>query len=361
MLDIELLTHLPYETQQCTKLHIVVTQGLGFMDNTTENDALRLLRERRGKTQGEFAALLNNRLGRKYDRARVSRWETGAERMPADVAGLVTLWQLSFNSAGGGSTISVSNQKGGCGKTEVSSALAHVLASAGARVLLVDADLQANATMHVGIDMDECARLTEAGRTLYHGLTKQTPVKDIVRATTVPRLDMIPSSIALAVADTELAGSMTHMRDMLSGVKSDYDFILIDCAPSLGVITVNSLAASDLVLIPVQTERYSIVGLGYLYSTIRNVRAHANPALEVLGVVPTMFNSRQTQDRLSLDDIHAASVAYGFRVFEPVPRSTIIAQACAADRITLDADPGAPGLSSYVEIARSLGVVSHGP
>ena len=325
-----------------------------------EGDELRVLRERKGKTQGEFAALLNNRLGRKYDRARISRWETGAERMPLDVAGLVMMWQLAFKTNGYCVTICVANQKGGCGKSELSCAQAHVLAVSGARTLLVDADIQANGTMHVGIDMDECARLTDVGRTLYHALTGKTPVKEVVRETTVPGLDVIPSSIALAMAETELAGSTSCMRDMLSEIKDNYDFIIIDCAPSLGVVTVNSLTASDKILIPVQTERYSIVGLNYLYTTIGNVKEQANPSLEVLGVVPTMYNSRQTQDRLSLDDINAASVTYGFRVFEPIPRSTVIAQACAADRITLDADPGAPGLSSYIEIAESLGVVRHG-
>ena len=325
-----------------------------------EGDDLRLLRERKGKTQGEFAAMLNNRLGRKYDRARVSRWETGAERMPADVGGLVALWRLSYPASGICTIISVCNQKGGCGKTELSSAQAHVLASAGARVLLVDADLQANATMHVGIDMDECARLTEEGRTLYHVLTRKSPVRSVIRESTVPGLDVIPSSIALALAETELAGTMSRMKDILAEVRKDYDFVIIDCAPSLGIVTINSLTASDKVLIPVQTERYSIIGLGYLYTTISNVKEQANPTLSVLGVVPTMYNSRQTQDRLSLDDINAAAGSYGFRVFEPVPRSTIIAQACAADRITLDADPGAPGLSSYIEIAQSLGVVRHG-
>ena len=327
-----------------------------------DGDAVKAARERSGRTQEEFAAWLNSLSGRKYDRSRVSRWETGAERIPADVVGMIQLGQLTFERSGRCRTVSVGNMKGGVGKTETSINQAFVLARAGARTLIIDADSQGNASRHVGISRGEIRRLEEEGKTLYHALTGRVPIKDVVRETGVPNLHVVPSSIALALAERELAAEpdRIRMRDMLAGVTEHYDYILIDCSPSLGVVTVNVLSASDYVLVPVQTEPYAIDGFVHLRSTIDNVRDRANDELKILGIVPTMYNARQSQDRASLDDIRRDAKRHGVPVFEAIPRATICAQAAAANRITLDADPGTPGLFTYIEIAVSLGGITYG-
>ena len=122
----------------------------------------------------------------------------------------------------------------------------------------------------------------------------------------------------------------------------------------------NALTAADHVLIPVQTEPYAIDGFEHLRATIDSVRDRSNDALRIHGIVPTLYNSRQSQDRASLDDIRREGRKRGVPVFEAIPRATVCAQAAAANRITLDADPGTPGLSSYIEIAVSLGGISYG-
>ncbi len=326
-----------------------------------DGDAVKAARERRGVTQEDFASWLNHVSGRKYDRSRVSRWETGAERIPADVVGMIMLGELSFSPNGRCLVIAVANQKGGVAKTETSVNMVYILARAGARTLLVDADSQGNATRHVGIGKGESKRLEAEGRTLYHALTGKTPVAAVVRDTTVANLHVIPSSIALAVAESELGGvDRNRMRDTLTGIRDRYDYMVIDCSPSLGVVTVNALTAADHVLIPVQTEPYAIDGFEHLRATIDSVRDRSNDALRIHGIVPTLYNSRQSQDRASLDDIRREGRKRGVPVFEAIPRATVCAQAAAANRITLDADPGTPGLSSYIEIAVSLGGISYG-
>jgi cellulose biosynthesis protein BcsQ len=327
-----------------------------------DGDAVKAARERSGRTQEEFAAWLNSLSGRKYDRSRVSRWENGAERIPADVVGMIQLGQLKFEATGRCCTVSVANMKGGVGKTETSINQAFVLARSGARTLLVDADSQGNASRHVGISRGEGRRLEDEGRTLYHALTRRAAVTEVIKQTGVENLDVIPSSIPLALAESELGSEpdRNRMRDTLAGIAERYDYIIIDCSPSLGVVTVNALSASDYVLVPVQTEPYAIDGFVHLRSTIDNVRERANDELRILGIVPTMYNARQSQDRASLDDIRRDAKRHGVPVFEAIPRATICAQAAAANRITLDADPGTPGLFSYIEIAVSLGGIKYG-
>ena len=171
-------------------------------------------------------------------------------------------------------------------------------------------------------------------------------------------LDLVPSSIPLALIETEMSGVTDRLRKVIAEVADQYDFFILDCSPSLGVATINSLAAADYALVPVQAELFAIIGLDHLFDTIANVRARANPDLQVLGIVPTMYSPRLSQDKSSLEEINGA--ARGVRVYEPIPRSTIYAQAAAGYRIPHDADIGAPGLNTFVEIAMSLGVRRNG-
>jgi len=173
----------------------------------------------------------------------------------------------------------------------------------------------------------------------------------------VPNLDLVPSSIALAAAESDLrqdvTSAMTAMDEALDSVRSQYHAIVIDCAPVIGVVTLNALATADYALTPCQTEPHAIIGLEHLYDTIGKVRRRNNPLLQILGIVPTMYNARLSQDRASLEDIHSLW-GQTVRIFEPIPRATVYAQAAGANVITLAGDAGAPGLETYVDVARSL-------
>ncbi|NYZ16339.1 AAA family ATPase [Azospirillum sp. RWY-5-1] len=321
---------------------------------------LRMLRERRGLTQSQMAALVNEMTGRKYDKQRLSKWETGKEVIPREILGrllLLSIEQTPTEPPRRGVTVAVGLQKGGTAKTATSINIAYVLARTGSRVLLVDADPQGNATTHVGVGQAEVVELTNSGRVLYHALMGKAALTDVIRNTSVGGLDLVPSSIALASADTELPGNLTNaqtaLAEMLDPVRTGYDFIVIDCAPNLGAVTINALTAADFVLVPCQTEPHAILGVSAFLETVAKIRRRLNPRLEVLGILPTMFNGRLSQDRSSMDDITRLWGAEN-TVFPPVPRATIYAQAAGANVITLDADIGAPGAESYAAIAAAL-------
>ncbi|MEI6560402.1 MAG: AAA family ATPase [Rhodospirillaceae bacterium] len=322
-------------------------------------EELRAAREARGLTQQDFAGWLNQLTGRRYDKQKISRWETERERLPRDVAGVLRIAGLARPAATAqrrAVTVAIALQKGGTGKTATSVNLAYVLARAGNRVLLVDADSQGNATVHVGLAQQDVVRLSREGRTLYHALTGKVPLTEIILGTGIDGLDLAPASIALSAAEAELYHDPTGinaMSELLAGARTDYDFIVIDCAPALGMVTSNALVAADTLLIPCQTEAHAILGLEQLSETIAKIRRRSNPALEILGIVPTMYSARQSQDRASLEDLKAL---WGntMPMFEPIPRSTIYSQAAAANTITLAGDPGAPGMETFIEIAARL-------
>lgn len=322
-------------------------------------EELRALRDRLGKTQQEFAVWLNNLMGRRYDKQKISRWETDREKLPRDVAGALSVAGLGLDRPsrhGPALTVAIALQKGGTAKTATSINLAYVLARAGNRVLLVDADSQGNATVHVGIPAERVVELSKQGRTHYHALTGKAPLGEVIVPTDVPGLDLVPASIALAAAEADLYHEPTGigaMAEMLESVKADYDFIIIDCAPALGMVTSAALAAARYLLIPCQTEAHAILGLDHLSETIAKIRRRSNPDLQILGIVPTMYSARQSQDRASLDELQEH---WGTRIpmFEPIPRSTVYSQAAAANAITLAGDPGAPGVETFVDIARRL-------
>ena len=271
---------------------------------------------------------------------------------------MLALWQLSYQRTGKPVVTAISLQKGGTGKSTTCIGLAFVLACAGARCLIIDDDSQGNATLHVGFTESAIAKLAREGRTLHHALLKETETRATISRTNIANIDIIPASIHLAVAEMKLGGAgddgKLRLREVIADIKADYDFVIIDTSPSLGLLTLSALAAAHKVLIPIQTESFAITGYHHLINTIEDVRKRLNNGLQVLGILPTMYSARQSQDRESLEEIRRK--AGPVRVFDPIPKSTVYAQAAAGRRIPHDVDPGAPGLSSYIAIAECLGV-----
>ncbi len=188
-----------------------------------------------------------------------------------------------------GQTIACANQKGGVGKTTTVVNLAAYLALAGQRVLVLDLDSQGNATSGFGVDKSLVERST------YDAVVDSVAISELVIATAIDGLSLVPSSMALAGADVELAPIAQRERQLarlIAAVRTDYDYILLDCPPSLGLLTVNALTAADSVLIPIQCEYYALEGLTQLIQTVNLVRDHLNPDLAIKGVVMTMYDAR---------------------------------------------------------------------
>ena len=188
-----------------------------------------------------------------------------------------------------GKIISIANQKGGVGKTTTSINLSTILAKKGKKVLMIDADPQGNASSGVGIDREDIELST------YDILINENELKEIVKKTSIKNLNICPSNINLAGAEVELVSVMSRehrLKEKLDVVKDDYDFIIIDCPPSLGLITLNAFTASDSVLIPVQCEYYALEGLGQLLNTISLVKKHLNKEIEIEGALLTMYDIR---------------------------------------------------------------------
>ena len=188
-----------------------------------------------------------------------------------------------------GKIISIANQKGGVGKTTTSVNLSTILAKKGKKVLMIDADPQGNASSGVGVDREDIEL------SIYDILINDTPVENVVIKTKIKNLDICPSNINLAGAEVELVSVMSRehrLKEKLDLIKDEYDFIIIDCPPSLGLITLNAFTASDSVLIPVQCEYYALEGLGQLLNTISLVKKHLNKSIEVEGALLTMYDIR---------------------------------------------------------------------
>jgi chromosome partitioning protein len=314
-----------------------------------DGNTLRELRESKGFNQTDFARWLNEALARRYDKARVSRWESGAERIPQPVSEFIGGARRKREPV----AVAIANQKGGVGKTVAAVNLAFELARRGSRVLLIDADSQSNASIHVGCTESRIVELEGQGRTLYHVLLGDQTLEAVALATTVDSLFLAPSSVTLADADVELMtepGGQQVLREKVNAARGGFDFFVIDCTPNLGLVTINALAAADLVLLPVQTEAFAMLGVKRLAETVVKVQRRANPGLSVLGILPTMYSKRLSQDQDSLKDIQRR-FGSTFQVYEPIPRSTIYSQAAAAGVITVQAQPDAPGALVWETIA----------
>jgi chromosome partitioning protein len=245
--------------------------------------------------------------------------------------------------------ISICNQKGGVGKTTTSTNLGAYLAALGKYVLLVDLDSQANATGGLGVSVGD------DGYNVYHALVNDQNPQMFIRKSSIFGFDVLPSAQSLAGATVELVGMQereTRLKKVLDHVRTNYDYILVDCPPSLGLLTVNALAASERVLIPVQCEYYALEGLGQLLKTIELVREGLNPDLQVLGVLLTMYDKRNQLARQVLNEVMKN---FPGRVFESViPRTISLAEAPSFGKTILQFDPSSSAARAYKQLAEEI-------
>lgn len=246
--------------------------------------------------------------------------------------------------------IAIANQKGGVGKTTTAINLGACLAVAEKRTLVIDTDPQGNATSGLGIDKDEVEK------SIYDVLIEEGPLEDvIIRQVHFPYLDVVPATRDLVGAEVELVNRRNReiiLRRAIDAVRDRYDFILIDCPPSLGLLTLNTLAASDSVLIPIQCEFYALEGLSQLLNTVTIVQKNLNPALQIEGVLLTMYDGRLNLSRQVADE---AKEYFGPKVYKTtIPRNVRIAEAPSFGKPIVLYDILSVGAKSYLSLAKEV-------
>ena len=247
-----------------------------------------------------------------------------------------------------GKVISVANQKGGVGKTTTTINLSTILAKKGKKVMLIDADPQGNATSGVGAEKD-------VDLSFYDILTNDTEIIDTLQKTAVKNLEVCPSNINLAGAEVELVSMMSReqrLKEKLDIIKERYDYVLIDCPPSLGLITLNAFTASDSVLIPVQCEYYALEGLGQLLNTINLVKKHLNKNIQIEGALLTMYDIRTN---LSNQVVKEVKKYFEDKVYKTViPRNVRLSEAPSYGLPITEYDPRSKGAKSYEKFAKEF-------
>ena len=247
-----------------------------------------------------------------------------------------------------GKIISIANQKGGVGKTTTTVNLGTILAKKNKKVLLIDADPQGNATSALGVEK-------EAEYSTYDILVSDTEIKDVIQSTVIKNLQLCPANMDLAGAEVELVSMMSRekrLKAKLDIIKDEYDYILIDCPPSLGLVTLNSFTASDSVLIPVQCEYFALEGLGQLLNTVNLVKKHLNIDIQIEGALLTMYDIRTN---LSNQVVKEVKKYFGDKVYKTViPRNVRLSEAPSYGMPITEYDPRSKGAKSYTKFTKEF-------
>lgn len=246
--------------------------------------------------------------------------------------------------------ICMANQKGGVGKTTTAINLAASLAAAEKRTLLIDCDSQGNATSGMGIDGRAILN-----KNLYHSLIDQIPLKEVIVGTQIPQLDLLPANqdlVGIEVEFISLADREKRLRNLLRNLETAYEYIIIDCPPSLGFLTVNAMVASDFLIVPLQCEYFAMEGLGHLLNTMGLIKARLNPTLTLGGILLTMYDSRNLLSRRVSEDVRGN---FGNRVFKTViPRNVRLSESPSHGLPIILYDIKSRGAISYMELAEEI-------
>lgn len=250
--------------------------------------------------------------------------------------------------------IALANQKGGVGKTTTSVNLGACLANEGQRVLLIDLDPQGNATSGLGVDKRQIEQ------SVYDVMINDVPLTDVIQQSSHQGLDIAPTTIELSGAEVELTSMMareTRLKDAFGDVRDKYDYILIDCPPSLGLLTINAFTAADSILIPVQSEYYAMEGLSQLMNTMKLVQKHFNRNLKIEGVLLTMFDKRTNLGQQVNSEVQKF---FGDQVYKTIiPRNVRLSEAPSYGQAIIDYDPRSTGAKVYQQLAKEV-LADHG-